>query len=74
LNYGKTGLDFSLFTGLVNGATIAMAMTENDEQIILLEKEDRLKGSIKDPEELERPAADLMFSMDAKDMASLLKK
>ncbi len=38
----------SLFTGLVNGATIAMAMTENEEQIILLEKEDNdLKVSIK---------------------------
>lgn len=64
----------SLFTGLVNGANVAMAMTENEEQIILLEKSDNdLNVSIKSPEELERPAADLMFAMDTKDMASLLK-
>lgn len=64
----------SLFTGLVNGATVAMAMTENEEQIILLKKADNdLKVSIKAPEELEHPAADLMFGMDTKDMAGLLK-
>ncbi|MDI6725033.1 MAG: 4Fe-4S binding protein [Methanobacterium sp.] len=64
----------SLFTGLVNGATVAMAMTENEEQIILLEKEDNnLKVNIKAPEELERPVADLMFAMDTKDMSNILK-
>jgi len=64
----------SLFTGLVNGATVAMAMKENEEQIILLEKVyNGLKVTIKAPEELERPAADLMFAMDTKDMTNLLK-
>ncbi len=64
----------SLFSGLVNGATVAMTMTENEEQIILLKKEDNgLKVSVKAPEELERPVADLMFGMDTKDMAGLLK-
>jgi len=64
----------SLFTGLVNGATVAMTMTENEEKIILLEKADNnLEVSIKDPEELERPVADLMFAVDAKGMAGLLK-
>lgn len=64
----------SLFTGLANGAIVAMAMTENEEQIILLKKaDDDLKVSIKAPEELERPVADLMFTMDTKDMAVLLK-
>ena len=64
----------SLFTGLVNGATVAIAMIENEEQIILLKKADNdLKVSIKDTEGLERPVADLMFAMDAKSMAGMLK-
>jgi epoxyqueuosine reductase QueG len=64
----------SIFTGLVNGATVAMAMVENEEQIILLKKANNdLKVSIENPDELERPVADLMFDMDSKDMAKLLK-
>ncbi|MDI6643521.1 MAG: 4Fe-4S binding protein [Methanobacteriaceae archaeon] len=68
------GENSSLFTGLVNGAVVAMSMVENDERIILLEKKDTdLKVSIKDPNVLERPVADLMFGMDAKAMAKILK-
>lgn len=65
----------SLFTGLVNGATVAMSMTENEEHMILLKKADNgLKVSIESPEELGHPVADLMFGMDTKDMTNLLKE
>ena len=51
-----------------------MSMVENDERIILLEKKDMdIKVSIKDPKVLKRPVADLMFVMDAKEMAKILK-
>lgn len=64
----------SLFTGLVDGANIALSMAENEEKIVLLEKENNdLKVSINNPKELEQPVADLMFLLDAKDMAGILK-
>lgn len=64
----------SLFAGLVNGATIAISMAENDERMVLLEKQDGdLKVNITSQKELENQVADLMFVMNEKDMGKLLK-
>lgn len=64
----------SLFAGLINGATIAVSMTQNNEKIVLLEKEGNdVKVSVKHlKEELESPLMDLMFDIDEKDMGKLL--
>ena len=62
-----------MFAGLVNGATIAISMAQNEEKLILLEKADHdLNVSIKELEELERPVADLMFLIDEKDIKEIL--
>lgn len=64
----------SLFAGLIDGATIAITMTQNNEKIVLLEKEGNdINVSIKpQKEELESPIKDLMFDIDEKDMGKLL--
>ena len=63
----------SLFAGLVDGATIAISMAQNEERLVILEKEDNnLNVSITGLEELERPVADLMFIIYEKDMAEIL--
>jgi small nuclear ribonucleoprotein (snRNP)-like protein len=64
----------SLFAGLVEGAKIAISMTQNNERIVLLEKVDNnVNVSLKDlKEDLEKPIADLMFDIDEKDIGKLL--
>jgi epoxyqueuosine reductase len=64
----------SLFAGLVDGATMAISMTQNNEKIVLLEKEGNdVNVSVKQlKEELESPLMDLMFDIDEKDMGKLL--
>jgi len=64
-----------LFADLVNGSTIAISMTGNDERMILLEKKNAdLKVNITNLKELENHAADLMFLMNEKDMGKLLEE
>lgn len=63
----------SIFEGLVNGATIAISMAENNERIVILQKGDNdLKVYIKEIQELKDPIADLMFIIDERDMGALL--
>ena len=63
-----------LFSGLIDCATIAISMAENQERLILLEKENMdLNISIKNVEELDEPAADLLFIIHEKDIAKILK-
>ncbi|HEX3014676.1 MAG TPA: reductive dehalogenase domain-containing protein [Methanobacterium sp.] len=63
-----------LFSGLIDGATIAISMAENQERLILLEKEDMdLNVSIKNIEELDKPVADLLFVINENDIAKILK-
>ncbi len=63
----------NMFDELVDGSTIAVAMTENKERLIFLEKEnDDLNVSIKALEGLENSNADLIFVIDEKDMAKIL--
>jgi ferredoxin len=62
-----------LFTSLVDGATVAISMTENNERIVLLEKENEdLNVYIKDLNELEDPIADLIFVINEKDIKEIL--
>ncbi|MGB9980078.1 4Fe-4S binding protein [Methanobacterium sp.] len=64
----------NIFTELVNDSTIAIAMTENKERLIFLEKEGNdLKANIKPLKELESSNADLLFVMDEKDIGEILK-
>ena len=66
-----------LFDDLTEGSTIAVSMTENKEKVVLLEKEnDGLEISIKDLKDLQKletPLADLLFIIDEKDIAQMLK-
>ncbi len=63
----------NLFTDLVDGATIAIAMTENNEKLVFLEKgNDDLNISIKPLKELESSNADLLFVIDEKDIGEIL--
>jgi epoxyqueuosine reductase QueG len=63
----------NLFTDLVNGSTITIAMTENKERLVFLEKEnDDLNVSIKPLKELESSNADLLFVIDEKDIEEIL--
>lgn len=67
----------ALFDDLIDGSSIAISMTENKEKLVLLGKENNdLKISIKDLKELrklENPIADLLFIMDEKYIAEILK-
>ncbi|WP_414468651.1 4Fe-4S binding protein [Methanobacterium sp. ACI-7] len=63
----------NMFNGLVNGSTIVIAMTENKERLIFLEKEENnLKANIKPLNHLESSGADLLFVMDEKDIEEIL--
>ena len=66
-----------LFDDLTDGSTIAVSMTENKEKLVLLEKKNNsLKTNIKDLkslQKLESPVADLLFILDEKDIAQILK-
>jgi epoxyqueuosine reductase QueG len=63
----------NLFTDLVDGSKIAIAMTGNNERLIFLEKEnDDLNASIKPLKELESSNADLLFVIDEKDIGEIL--
>ena len=63
----------NLFTDLVNGSTIAVAMTENKEKLVFLEKEENgLKANIKPLSELESSGAGLLFVMDENDIEEIL--
>lgn len=63
----------SLFAGLVDGAKVAISLTQNNEKIVLLEKAgDNLNVSTKDLKEEEDPIADLMFCFYENDMRKLL--
>ena len=67
----------ALFDDLTDGSTIAVSMTENKEKLVLLEKKNNsLKTNIKDLkslQKLENPVADLLFILDEKDIAQILK-
>ena len=63
----------SMFDDLVDGSAITIAMTENKERLIFLEKENSdLNASIKAFEKLENSNADLIFVIDEKDMEKIL--
>ncbi len=67
----------ALFDDLTDGSSIAVSMTENKEKLVIIEKENNsLKTSIKDLkslQKLESPVADLIFILDEKDIAQILK-
>ena len=67
----------ALFDDLADGSNVAVSMTENKEKLVILEKENNsLKINIKDLkslQKLESPIADLLFILDEKDIAQILK-
>lgn len=64
---------FSMFNDLVDGSAITIAMTENKEKLIFLEKgNNKLNVAIKPLKELENSNADLLLAMDEKNMGELL--
>jgi epoxyqueuosine reductase len=67
----------ALFDDLIDSAAIAISMTENKEKLVIIEKENNsLKTDIKDLkslQKLESPVADLLFILDEKDIAQILK-
>lgn len=63
----------SMFSDLVDGSTIVVAMTENKEKLIFLEKENNeLNVDIKPLKELENSNADLLLAMDEKSIEEVL--
>lgn len=63
----------ALFKELIDGSSIAIAMTENKEKLIFLKKEnDNLNAVLKDFDELENSSADLIFIIDKKDTEKIL--
>ena len=72
-----TKQNVALFDDLTDGSTIAVSMTENKEKLVLLEKKNNsLKTNIKDLKSLQKlknPVADLLFILDEKDIAQILK-
>ncbi|MGZ7116893.1 MAG: hypothetical protein ACXVHS_05495, partial [Methanobacterium sp.] len=68
--------NFSLFNSLVDDATIAISMAENNDRIILLQKEnDGIKISIKELKNLNEleNLADLIFIIGEKEIGEILK-
>ncbi|MGZ7135538.1 MAG: 4Fe-4S binding protein, partial [Methanobacterium sp.] len=68
--------NFSLFNSLVDDATIAISMAENNDRIILLQKEnDGIKVSIKELKNLNEleNLADLIFIIGEKEIGEILK-
>ena len=64
----------NLFNDLVEGSAIVIVMTENKERLVFLEKgNDGFNISIKHLNELESSNADLLFVIDEKDIAEILK-
>lgn len=62
----------ALFEDIVNGFSIAIAMTENENLIFLDRADNELNVSIKPINELENSNADLLFVMDEKCLGELL--
>jgi len=62
----------TLFTDLVNGFSIALAITENENLIILDKMDDKLNVNLKPVTELESSNADLLLVMDAEIADQLL--
>lgn len=62
-----------LFADLVNGFSIAIAMTENENVIFLDKKDDELNVTIKPVNEIENSNSDLLFVMNEKCLGDLLK-
>ncbi|MTK63933.1 MAG: epoxyqueuosine reductase [Methanobacterium sp.] len=62
-----------LFTDLDDGFTMAIAMTDNENMIILNKVDNELNVNLKSIDELENSNADLLFVMDEKHMDELLK-
>lgn len=64
----------SFFAGLLDGSTIGILIGDNEDQIILLEKKDGKIGvEIENPEDLERPIADILFKIEEDDVKEVLK-
>lgn len=62
-----------MFDDLIDGSAIAIAMTENKEKLVLLEKENaELNVSIKPLDELENSNTDLLLAMAEKSIGELL--
>lgn len=61
-----------LFADLVNGFSIALAVTDNENLILLDNLDNELNVNIKSVEELENSNADLLFVMDNKCLGELL--
>jgi hypothetical protein len=64
----------SFFAGLLDGSVMGILIGENEDQIILLEKKDGKIGvKIENPEELERPIADILFKIEEGKVKEVLK-
>ena len=64
----------SFFAGLLDGSVIGILIGENEDQITLLEKKDGKIGvKIENPEDLERPIADILFKIEEDDVNEVLK-
>ena len=64
----------SFFAGLLDGSVIGILIGDNEDQIILLEKKDGKIGvKIENPEDLERPIADILFKIEEDDVKEVLK-
>jgi|GEM_PF-363454 epoxyqueuosine reductase len=62
----------TIFDDLVEGSAIAIAMTENNEKLVFLEKEnDEFNVNLKPFNELENSNADLVFAMDEKSIGEI---
>ena len=54
----------SFFSGLLDNSVIGILIGENEDQIILLEKKNHdMLVEIENPEDMERPVADIIFKI-----------
>lgn len=64
----------AFFAGLIDGSVIGILIGENEEQILLLEKNDsEMLVKIENPEDLERPIADILFKIEEEYTEEILK-
>jgi len=64
----------SFFAGLLDGSVIGILIGESEDQIILLEKKDsKMMVKIENPEDMERPVADIIFKIKEKDTGEILE-
>jgi epoxyqueuosine reductase len=64
----------SFFAGLLDGSIIGILIGESEDQIVLLEKKDsKIQVKTENPEDMERPVADIIFKIKEENIKEILE-